>query len=471
MKNANFGLRREPVGTAGRKLDLAIVHLTFEGIQTFGGGVATVTRGHLAALPQLKQELLRHGIAITPYFAEIAYLKSHERRDPTFQKHAEDAVRAMGGRVEYLVNYSEGYLPRAPWGVPDIGTMDNWKAASASGANVALNIARQHDTAVVYCHDSIYALAPLYITLQEGAFSANATAIYVIHATALTHEMPLPNPDRLMAESAAIHWAKVNPKCKLGYISKFMSRHVIEDYGGKAENMVPTSNGINPLDPYFRLRDRETIVGKLRQYDIPLDRPVMFSWGRAVAYKRYDMVLEAAARLEGRIHPVIMVTPEFPELVELDRKLGTGATLIFAFDPELVACMLQWENSEVAASLAYREPFGLTPIEIRMHARRSGPICVVSDTGGLVEQVKDTIDGFVTRQDDPDSVATVVGRILGMSERDKDAIRQAGLQVVLSNYTWSGQILSTLAAAVPEVAAVARSARDSLAQESLAGLR
>ncbi|MFQ6059311.1 MAG: glycosyltransferase family 4 protein [Anaerolineae bacterium] len=447
-------------------LDLAVIHLTFEGIQTFGGGVATVTRGHLGALPQLRRELGEHGVRLTPYFAEIAYAPDHERRDPSYQRQAEEMVAAMGGEIEYLVNFTQGHLPRAPWGVGDLGGMENWKAAAASGAAVALNWARRHERAVIYCHDSLFALAPIYIALQASAYGVDVTAIYVVHATALTHEMPLPNPERLMVESAAVHWAKVSERVRLGAISRFMSRHLIEDYGARPEHVVPTGNGINPADPHFRLRGREEIMAKLREYDIPLDRPLLFSWGRAVEYKRFDLVLEAAARLQGEIHPVIMVTPEWQVLMELRDRLGIDATLVFAFDPQLVACLLQWEGTVTAASLALNEPFGLTPAETRVHGRQKGALIVVSDTGGLAEQVEDGVDGFVTRQDDPDDVARALRHVLALSEAEKQRIRRVGLQRVLEEYTWASQILKTLAAVVPEVAAVVEPVRSWLVQEN-----
>ncbi|MCL5959419.1 MAG: glycosyltransferase family 4 protein [Chloroflexi bacterium] len=463
------GLKNKAPGN--QDFDLAVIHITFEGIQTFGGGVASVTRGHLGAMPRLQEELGKSGIKLTPYFLEIAYAKNHERRDPAFQKKAEEEVKKLGGKIEYLVNFSEGYLPKAPWGVGDLGAMDNWKTASAAGAAIALNIAQHHDLSVIYCHDSLFALAPIYITLQDDAFGARVVAIYVMHSTALTHEMPLPNPDRIMVECAGVQWAKVKPDCKLGYISEFMSEHVARDYGARPEDMVPTGNGINPSDPYFRLRPRDHIIGKLKEYNIPIDKPLVFSWGRAVEYKRYDVLLEAAAKLKGKAHPVIMVTPRWEKLVDLSQALGLDTTFVFAFDPELVACLLQWENTIAAASLAYREPFGLTPIEIRMHARKSGPMCVVSDTGGLAEQVHDGVDGFVTRQDDPADVARVISHMLSMSQEAKDAIRRAGLSTVLHNYTWASQILKTLSSVVPEVAAIEAKARDELVHETLVSIR
>lgn len=453
------------------RLDLAITHLTFEGIQTFGGGVATVTRGHLAALPSIQEELERQSIRITPYFADIAYAPNHERRDPAYFERAVRRIQEMGGRLELLVNRTRGYVPSAPWGVSDLGTIENWTAASASGAAVALNLGRAHQRSVVYCHDSLFALAPVYITLQAPAFGVDVVAIYVVHSTALLHEMPLPNPDRLMVECLGMQWPKIYPNERLGFISQFMARHIVHEYGASEQSLIPTGNGINPDDPWFRQRSEGEIVQKLRQYDVPLDRPLVFSWGRPVEYKRYDVVVEAAGRLKGRIHPVIMLGGDYPKLQALARDLGVDVTLVNAFDPEFVAAMLQWKNTEAAASLAYNEPGGLTPMEVRMLARNTGPLMIVSNTGGLAEQVTDGQDGFVTKQDDPDDVARVIRLILTMDQAEKERMRRNGFRTVLERYTWGAQILTTLAAAVPEIGMVADEVRSSLIQKMAASIR
>jgi glycosyltransferase involved in cell wall biosynthesis len=346
--------------------------------------------------------------------------------------------------------------------------MDNWKTACASGAAIAMNIGRAHQRTLVYCHDSLFALAPVYLTLQAPAFGVDVTALYVMHSTALLHEMPLPNPDRLMVESLGVQWAKVYHNAKLGYISQFMADHIKQQYGGDPISLVPTGNGINPDNHWFRIRSKDEIVAQLKRHNIPLDRPLVFTWGRPVEYKRYDVVIQAAAQLKGQIHPVVMVAPEYPKLSELAKRLGLDVTFVSAFDPEFVACMLQWENTKAAASLALNEPGGLTPMEVRMMARKSGALMIVSNTGGLAEQVKDGQDGFITRQDDPDDVARVLKQILAADQASLDRIRNNGLETVLGNYTWTSQILTTLAAVEPEVKTVVEEVRDSLVQKTLA---
>lgn len=447
-------------------LRLAVVHLTFEGIQIYGGGVATVTRGHLRSLPRVKAALAGHGIDLSAFFAEVAYTPKHRRWSPDNQAEAARLVQEMEGSIAYLPNYTQGGEPWGSWGVPELGGIENWKVESASGASFMLNVARDHDMTVGYCHDSVFALAPLYASLQAEAYNnARLAAIYVVHATALTHEMPLPNPERLMVESVAMHWPKVNPMARLGRISRFMTEHLVGDYGADESTIVPTGNGVDPADPIFRLRDDATIEAKLSGYGIPTDKDLIICWGRSVAYKRYDMVLKAAARFKGRLHPVLVLSPEYPEMNELAAELGLDATIVVAFDAELIACLLQWKRTKVACALAYREPCGLTPSEIRLHARRSGPVVVVSDTGGLPEQVADGVDGFITKQDDVDDVARAIDGILGMSEAEWNKIRRAGAETILSRYTWSTQILTTLAATVPEVAEIEDEVRAELVAE------
>ncbi|MCR4437616.1 MAG: glycosyltransferase family 4 protein [bacterium] len=454
-----------------RQLDLAVVHLTFEGIQIFGGGVCTVTRGHLEALGRLQDKLRRRAIRVTPYFLEIAYAPDHPRRDRRYEEYARQKAAAMGGEVAYLTNYSVGDEPFTKWGVKDLGPVENWKHACASGAALALNFARRHQAAVLYCHDCVYALASLYAALEAEAYGTDIRAVYVVHSTALTHELPLPNPDRLMAEAVAMHWPKVSPRVRIGYISEFIRGHLISDYGVRPEHTVPTGNGLNPDDPHFRLRSEQEIVAKLREHHIPLDKPLMVTWGRAVLYKRFDVVMKVAAELRDAVHAVVVVSPRSQELLQLKEDLHLDMSLIFAFDAELIACLLQWKNTVAVPILAYLEPCGLTPMEARMQARRQGPLVITSDTGGLPEQIEHGVDGFITRQDDVAHVAETVRRIMAMTDAERERVRRAGLERILRQYTWRSQILTTLAALSPHVRLVAEEVRNECVTEELRALQ
>jgi glycosyltransferase involved in cell wall biosynthesis len=429
--------------------DLAIIHLTFEGIQTFGGGVCTVTRGHLGALPRLQKRLRSHGLEVTPYFLEIRYRDDHPRRDRDHEEEATRALRDMGGEIRYLVNFTRGGIPKAAWGEGDLGTVENWKAAAASGAAQALNIAREHQAALVYCHDSLFSLAPLYMALQAEAFHADVCAIFVAHSTGLTHEMPLPNPERLMAESAGMHWAKVSGTVRIGCVSDFMRAHLEKDYGVRPEHVVPAGNGVNPLSPTFRLREPTSMAELLRARGVPLDRPLLTSWGRPVPYKRFDLVLKAASLLGHRIHPVLVLAEESPQIEAMDQELGTSATVVCSFDPELVATLAQWPRTVAVAAVAENEPCGLIPMEVRMQARAGGAVMVVADSGGLGEQVHDWRDGVKLPELSPEALGSAVQALSEASDSTKEKLRENGFTRVLERYTWSSQILRTLGALLP----------------------
>jgi glycosyltransferase involved in cell wall biosynthesis len=389
----------------------------------------------------------------------VASLSSQERYSAESVAAAKRQIDEMQGVLEFLPNYTVGDEPKGAWGVPNLGGMENWKVQCAAGASAGLNIASRHDCAFMYCHDSSYSLAPIYATLQANAFQADLVACYVVHATALTHEMPLPNPERLMAESAAVHWAKISPRTKLGKVSEFMAQHLVKDYGAEPKTIIPTGNGVNPTDPYFRQRTPMEIRAKLEEFGVPLDRPLLVSFGRSVPYKRHDLLLKAAAHLKGQVHPVLMTFPHYQELHDLRAALDIEATLVTSFDKELMASLLQWENSVITALLAYNEPCGLIPMEARILSRNGGPILVVSDSGGLVEQVTDGVDGFISKQDDFDDIARVMHKVLQLSPERRKEIRKGGLEKVLEHYTWSSQIIQTLGSCIPHVAAVSEDVR------------
>ncbi|MHB1416267.1 MAG: glycosyltransferase, partial [Chloroflexota bacterium] len=111
------------------------------------------------------------------------------------------------------------------------------------------------------------------------------------------------------------------------------------------------------------------------------------------------------------------------------------------------------------------------PMEVRVLARDGGALMLVSNTGGLAEQVTDGVDGFVARQDDVEDTARKLEQILALSDDQRAQVRRNGLETVLRQYTWASQILRTLASMVPEVAKVEDGVRDRLVRDALSQLK
>ncbi|MFF4750308.1 glycosyltransferase family 4 protein [Streptomyces sp. NPDC002514] len=441
---------------------MGVVHAAFEGMQIFLGGVGTAIRGQVAALPKVQRELRHHGVDLVPHFIEIAYLPTHPHYDAkSFARHRE-LVAETGGTFSVVPSGTTGLAADAVWGDAGLGELRNWQIASAALAGRLIDLAARHDQLVAYCHEPVFAFAPLHASLQCEAAGVGLTAVYVSHATAYAHEMPLPNPDRLMAESLPVHWAKMTPRVRLGAISRHMSDHLIREYGARAETFVPAGNGVDTTDHWYRQRSRAELTGLLTRHGVPVDRDLLVTFGRGVPYKRHDMLIRAAAEIRGSAHPVVMSDPDLPELRHLAERLQVDATLITSFDRELMAALLQWERTRALTLSARNEPWGMIPMEARLLARESGALLIAADSGGFTEQIDQGVDGFLHVPDDPSDLARVIDRVLGLTESEQRSVRRHGAERVRNEESWPKKIIESLRAVVPEIDAAADAVLDAL---------
>jgi glycosyltransferase involved in cell wall biosynthesis len=435
----------------------------------------------------VRKALAAEGIKITPYFVETHFGPTYRNYDEQYLAKARSEIRAMGGEYYSLLNRSpNGHPISANWpgGEDFFGTMEQIRLESAGGASVARSIARNHDATVVYCHDTFFILSPVYGTMQDNDESVQW--LRVVHSTTLKHDREPVDPDKIGAEFASFYWAKRYPNVRIGTISGFISDHLVKDYAVDPATIVPTGNGVDPLDRKYRIRSERDIVAKIKhqngklaaeglaRFQVPLDKKLVFSFGRPVPYKRLELTLDVIKHLPSDYHPVIVTLGRYPVLEAYADKLGIPASVIGAFDYDLCACLSQYANTVAVPILAVNEPFGLIPAELRLLVRASGGLLVVpSDGGGLAEQVTDGVDGFVVKEPAKDikRLAKCIVDIEHLSPHDKRRIRESGLKLVFSGgYTWSGRILETLSAVNPGVRRVAKRVLKAISDEERAAI-
>lgn len=468
-------------------LDLAVVHLTIEGIAAAGGGVCTVTRGHLGSLPRVRKALAAEGIKLTPYFVETHFGPGYGHFDEAHLHKARKAIRAMGGEYYSVLNRSpDGHPVSCNWpgGENFFGTMEQIRLESAGAASIARSIGRNHEASVVYCHDTFFMFSPVYGTMQDN--DPTVRWLRVVHSTTLKHDEEPVDPEKIGAEFASFYWARQYPNVHIGAISTFISEHLVRDYAADPGRIVPTGNGVDPLDRKFRVRSEREILRTIQKYNgalagagrerhqVPLDKKLVFSFGRPVPYKRLGLTLEVMKHLPAEYHPVIVTLGEYAELEAQAEKLGRPATVLNAFDYDLCACLSQYAKTVAVPILAYDEPFGLIPAELRLLVRKSGGLLIVpSDGGGLAEQVTDGVDGLIVKEPGKDirRLAKCVQDIDQLGPRDRRRIRENGLKLVFTGgYTWSGRILETLGAVNAEVRRVGKKVLAAIAAEERAAI-
>lgn len=435
-------------------LKIGIIHLSTEGIQIFVGGVGSYIRGQLQALPEVIAFLSTHNICLEPHFIEIAYSKYNTFFDVDCHSHYIEKIHEIGGTFSTVPNMTLGNETGCLWPYGDafLGDLQNWKVSSAAAAAKIIDISENYDITLAFCHELPFSFTPLIVSLYTAVEGDNIKIIYVSHGTAFNHEMPLPNPDRLMAESLPVQWAKIDPNIKLGTISNFLANHLVSQYGADPETLIPVPAGVNINDSWFRIRSEQEIRNTLSSYGISLEYPLAITLGRGVHYKRYDLLLTAASYLGDDIHAVIVSDPVLPELSALANQLDIHASVINSFDRELMACLIQWRNTRVCVLSAENEPNGLIPMESRWLARRQGAILVVADSGGLREQVEHGIDGFLHIPGDAANLAEIIRHICQLTEFEIDAIRQASATLIAEHYNWKNQILAPLSSLIPQIA-------------------
>jgi glycosyltransferase involved in cell wall biosynthesis len=343
---------------------VALLYLVPEGVNTWVAGVGSVINGNLNALPAVVRRMKSVGVDLRLHFATPAATPAVRGWNPAMLAKATDVAEATGGRVILLPNQTDGS--------DNFGTLDNWKVVSAAGAGLAYELARHVDRTVVLAHSAHpFALAPVYIDMQADTANVDITTVLVLHSTAIQDRtFPFkggkhPDQARIMVEALAIHWAKFTDRIKIGCISDYMARHLTSEYGARADCLVPTRNGIDTNNPIFDIRPQERRLDTLRRFGVPTDRPLIFSWGRFVPEKGFDVFLDVASRLDGALHPVLvgMVdhSPEYPgQIIEWSQSLPGERTIIVERDWELVTSILQHPNTKLVGIFSrYDEPFGL----------------------------------------------------------------------------------------------------------------
>jgi len=434
---------------------LALLYLVPEGVNTWVAGVGSVINGNMAALPEVVTELKKQGVELSVYFATPAATPEVRGWNTGQIEKAQRVADLTGGEVVFLPNYTDGS--------DNFGALDQWKVISAAGTELAYRIAKTHDKTVVLAHSSHpFALAPVYIDMQADVLGVDVVSIYTIHSTAIQDRTfqfkgaKYPDNQRIMVEALAVQWAKFTDRIKLGCISHYMGRHLVAEHGAHEDCLVPTLNGIDTSDPHFALIPEDRKLAVLKENGVPLDEPLFFSWGRFVPEKGFDIFLEAASKA-GCVHPVLVGmmdhSPEYPQkLMKLADELPGERTVIVKRDWDLVASILQWKNTVLVGVVSrYDEPHGLVVNETRLHAREGGPVVMVSNRGGLPEQVTDGVDGLIVDIDDVDSVAAKIRDFMALPAEVRDEMRCNALRTIEERYSFKRNIIQTLAAVCDRV--------------------
>lgn len=425
------------------KQRVAVVYMAHDGFTSLYTGVGTIARDFLLSFPSVAAKLREEGFdaelslyAVTMQYGPECFGFSEDIKQKTLSMTREHATI-------HLVELTNGSGGRESY-----GTIRNWKFACISAATFVHLLEADYDKVIVIAVDTPFAqVANYYLDTYS---SLKVQFIWLPQSTVRIHHVGKSldtqqrgndyEQERYEWEQRIISLANTHKQVRIGSVGTFMTDHLIRDYSAEPAALVDIENSLYlPRLSANKLPQKE-ISSLLTEIGVPLDRPLIFSFGRAEPYKGLDLVMQNADELirEHNYFVLILASPysmEDPYLHELDElaaKHPQDIKIIYGLDFLTPHYIMQWQNTRILAILSRAEPFGLIPIESRYYNNPNLTL-LVSDRDGLIYQVNDGSDGFVTPLRTEDIRAKFL-HIASLSNHDKQEIARRGYQRVCEAY-------------------------------------
>jgi glycosyltransferase involved in cell wall biosynthesis len=163
--------------------------------------------------------------------------------------------------------------------------------------------------------------------------------------------------------------------------------------------------------------------------------PLVLSVGRLTRFKRFDIILRAAAALKQdgiRARWVIAGGGEEQDaLRSLARSLSVADCVEFTGRVDEQTLNDYFSRAAIVAVTSINEPFGIVPVE----GMAAGAAVICSDSGGPARTVLDGITGLHFRSGDSTDFARSVAYLLQHPELARE-MGARGRQIALSEFTW-----------------------------------
>lgn len=424
-------------------LDLAVVFITTEGIQHWSGGVSKYIRNFIEILVRIRPLLDEEGIKLTLYAAEPGLLHKLPTYDKQGFKEIKKKLESTNGGFYKLVNNTYG----EDW----IESVEKWQLMSASAATIALNVAEKHQATLVFTGSSILALAAVYMHKQLKAFQADIRTVHLSHDSAFSSFWQERNEHILAMDYLIAQWTKFTPNAKIGYVSHFMKNLFSEKYMVEENGFIPARGGVFLNEARFRKLSSAEMVDILNKHNLPLDKKIIFSWGRPIGYKRLDLVFKVAKVLQNRVFPVAVTNENYPSLRQYFNQLQIPGALVENYrDFELINALLQWPNTVCSCLLSEDEPGALAPMEAMYAARDTGSIVLGNNSGIYLEVIENGRNGFIT-DNKTENIIDKLEYIMNMEPERATELRKNAHETILKRFNQKVNYIDTICACVPHI--------------------
>lgn len=436
--------------------NVAVIFVSWDGPLGYFTGVGKLSNQFIESIPEIAKDYKNKVNLSFHVLAVIAENEEFTESSPGYNKKVHE-------RTKSICREHNGKLHEVRIDTVTKAPMDlfvRWSLLSKQITEIMQYHSNNSDQVIVYlAGHPILGKVPYYYN-SSMMRNDNLTMLVVPHNDFFCYHKPNSHFmfEQLEWESASLQLVNMFKNTYVASTSEYQIKILREHYYLPKNKVVPLQTGLNFRDKNFEAIPRAKIVKVLEKNNIPTNKDLIFSVGRAVPDKGFGELIKTFARLikiHGKsVHLVIVASPSSlfgsaPNIEHLEKlvaELGLEkmCTMIYRQDFDLPRYLYQWSRTKIVAQLSIHESFGLVPEEVRISPNKIGPVVVASNVGGFKEQITNGEDGFLVGSLSYLRTAKVMSKILNMKTAELTDIKEAGLKRAKLNYDYTKNIKKSL---------------------------
>ncbi len=223
---------------------------------------------------------------------------------------------------------------------------------------------------------------------------------------------------------------------KVIVISNHIKQHVLKNYKTDENKLVLIHRCVD-LEKFSPDKvSQERMINKIKEYNIPEDRPVLLLVGRITRWKGQHLLIEALSKLKTQDYYCIIAGDEqgrikyLNSLKALVDKYNLNDRVCFHGKVLDVPALMMVSNIVLSTAID-PEAFGRISIE----GQSLGKIVVASNIGGSLDTIEDEKNGKLFMANDAQSLADALDWALSISDAQKEKISKAGIKNAREHFT------------------------------------
>lgn len=433
-------------------VNIEFVVASHDGITGLYCGVGTVTRATIIALHDISVRL--------KYFSDInlviSCITGYKNTDSyCFDKEILTEINGYCNKTSGNVLFFDDERPNGEWLYPN-----KWLKGSENAAFVLSEYwkSKKIDHRILLAYDITVAHLPYLI---KEAIQDDVIAIWTPQSTAINQKRV--ETTRFEFEKEVIQKI-IEKNIFVGVASEYAYKHLAQDYHIPDYLFIKNFVGVALNDISYSINE-QTILQLLQKYNVPTNKKLIISMGRAVPEKRLDTILRIPENEINGIHRIIIAAlyskkgdihveneTATKEIRKLANDFSNSITLIENFDRQLAIALLLWKNTKAVVIPSSAEPLGMLGLETRLLSGFYGgeAVLIIADTEGLSDHVINERTGFVFKND-IDSLTKTINTLLYKSNEDIVNIKSLSFEFLLSQYCMHTNMYELMCNLLPHI--------------------